>query len=150
MGMVDVVNFFTLVTLTLLLSVFLLEMLRVHVRLACLNLTTIEDLYDNMRNPFDQGSAIANLSQVFGSPHFDWILPIAPRKPLSDGVSYRIAPDECQSLVAEGSEPVLWEEETESEQIWRLRYGVKIGSLFDRWTWSDDEPASPLAWLFAC
>lgn len=32
------------------------------------NITMIETYYDNMPNPFDQGSRLANMAQIFGAP----------------------------------------------------------------------------------
>merc|ERR1719401_2801171 len=87
--LVDIFVFLTSGVLVMLTSVFIAQMARVHLVLACKNLTTIEELYDNMRNPFDQGSVLANLSQVFGSFDVDWVLPITPKNPLCDGVTFR-------------------------------------------------------------
>ena len=54
------------------------------------NTTMIETYYDNMPNPFDQGSRLANMAQIFGAPGafrrfpcpkaigIDWLLPMPP------------------------------------------------------------------------
>mmetsp|Transcript_6460 Transcript_6460/g.14923 ORF Transcript_6460/g.14923 Transcript_6460/m.14923 type:complete len:493 (-) Transcript_6460:265-1743(-) len=64
----------------------------VFFRLASKNLTKVEDVMQHRLctrfNPYDQGSAVANVAQVFGQFGFDWLLPIVPRKPLSDGVIF--------------------------------------------------------------
>merc|ERR1740121_608828 len=52
------------------------------------NRTTIEDNYNNMTNPFDQGTAFSNLAQIFGKLGPDWPLPIKPWRPFLDGVSF--------------------------------------------------------------
>merc|ERR1740138_905076 len=84
----DVAAFLIFGLLALFISVLLTPMLMAHVPLATLNLTTIEDNYKNMPNPFDQGSATGNLAQIFGACGFDWLLPVDPWRPLSDGISY--------------------------------------------------------------
>ncbi|CAE6961368.1 ybiA [Symbiodinium natans] len=38
------------------------------------NVTMIESNYDNMPNPFDQGSGMSNMAQIFGSPGGDLML----------------------------------------------------------------------------
>jgi len=92
---------------------FMLSMLLwSHFPLALANMTTIEENYDNMPNPFEHGSWSRNLAQIFGAFGPDWFLPVAPRKPLSDGVSFPRATD-----------PVLSSElGFQPEDIWRLRY----------------------------
>jgi len=67
--------------------VFVLLLSR-HLPLAMRNITSIEDNYKNMPNPFDQGGISANLAQIFGAFGPDWFFPIPPRKPLTDGVSF--------------------------------------------------------------
>merc|ERR1719296_424294 len=74
----------------LLLSVIL----HYHVPLAMRNLTSVEDFYDNMPNPYEQGSTLANLAQIFGEFGVDWFLPIKPCRPVSDGVSFLGGPNE--------------------------------------------------------
>jgi len=60
-----------------------------HFPLACRNMTTIEELYTNMPNPYDQQNWFHNLEQIFGGFGLDWFLPVKPRHPKSDGFSYR-------------------------------------------------------------
>merc|ERR1712118_22029 len=50
--------------------------------------TTIEENYDNMPNPYDQGSCMDNFAEVFGQFGPDWLLPMAPCRPVTDGVSF--------------------------------------------------------------
>jgi hypothetical protein len=59
-----------------------------HFPLACRNMTTIEELYINMPNPYDQQTWFRNLEQVFGRFGWDWFLPVKSRHPKSDGFSY--------------------------------------------------------------
>lgn len=60
-----------------------------HFPLACRNMTTVEELYTNMPNPYDQQNWFRNLEQLFGVFGWDWFLPVAPRHLKSDGFSYR-------------------------------------------------------------
>mmetsp|Transcript_34875 Transcript_34875/g.78832 ORF Transcript_34875/g.78832 Transcript_34875/m.78832 type:complete len:345 (-) Transcript_34875:44-1078(-) len=119
----DVFVFIIFGLLALFVSVLLTPMLATHLPLASQNLTTIEDNYENMPNPFDQGSTGANLAQVFGGYGPDWFFPIAPWRPLSDGVSFarsdeRVGPD---GLPERGP----GDEELEVEKLWRVRYHVR-------------------------
>merc|ERR1719221_1763838 len=59
-----------------------------HIHLAVKNVTCIEEQYDNMPNPYDQGGAMANIAQAFGRYGWDWFFPVSPRNPLTDGFSY--------------------------------------------------------------
>lgn len=52
------------------------------------NVTTIEQNYPRNTNPFDQGSAIGNIAQIFGAPGPDWLIPVAPWAPLCDGIVF--------------------------------------------------------------
>merc|ERR1712151_495857 len=72
----DIVVFIIFGMLALLVSMLLIPMLATHLPLAMQNITTIEDNYENMPNPFDQGSVSANLAQVFGAYGPDWPFPI--------------------------------------------------------------------------
>jgi len=119
----DILVFMIFGILALFVAVLLTPMLATHVPLATQNLTTIEDNYENMPNPFDQGSTPANLAQVFGAYGPDWAFPVYPWKPLSDGVSFarsdeRLGPDGLPER-PEG------EEEMDVEMLWRRRYRVR-------------------------
>jgi len=118
----DILVFMIFGILALFVAVLLTPMLATHVPLATLNLTTIEDNYENMPNPFDQGSVSSNLAQVFGYPGVDWVIPVYPWKPVTDGVSFarsdeRLGPD----LLPEREEG----QEIDSESLWRRRYHVR-------------------------
>jgi hypothetical protein len=95
-----------------LVSVLLASLLASHLPLACANLTTIEENYENMENPFAHGSYLKNLQQILGAIGPDWLLPIMPRRPLSDGVSFPRS-QELLPTVGAGLEP---------EDLWKLRY----------------------------
>lgn len=119
----DIVVFLIFGILGLFVAMLLTPMLATHVPLAMQNLTTIEDNYENMPNPFDQGSTAANLAQVFGAYGPDWPFPIYPWKPLSDGVSFarsdeRLGPDGLP-------ERQDGEEEMDQEKLWRIRYHAR-------------------------
>merc|ERR1712228_737728 len=55
-----------------------------HVSIATRNVTTIETSYGNMANPYDQGSTVTNLEQIFGRMGVDWLLPVLPCNPVTD------------------------------------------------------------------
>jgi len=57
-----------------------------HVIMVLQNFTSIEAGYPG-KNPYNVGWR-QNLEQLFGSPGFDWLVPIRPRRPLSDGTSF--------------------------------------------------------------
>jgi len=76
--------FFAAVVMVLLTGLFVS-----HFPLACRNMTTIEELYVNMPNPYDQQKWFKNLEQVFGRFGWDWFLPVRARVPMSDGMSFR-------------------------------------------------------------
>lgn len=87
----DAVAVLSLLLLGIFACMLLGTVLCTHLPLSLRNTTTVEDFYDNMTNPFDQGSKIRNLAQTFGAPGLDWVLPIRPWKPLSDGVTFSLA-----------------------------------------------------------
>jgi hypothetical protein len=97
--------------LSFMVSVLLASLLASHLPLALTNLTTIEENYENMPNPFDHGTYMKNLGQILGQFGVDWFLPIMPRHPLSDGVSY-----------PRPGEPVLPIDGFRPEEIWKFRY----------------------------
>lgn len=83
----DEIAFLVFGILGIFISLFVCPLLYIQLRLAVLNRTTIEDNYDNMDNPFDQGY-IGNIAQIFGHGGPDWLLPIQPWRPFLDGVSF--------------------------------------------------------------
>lgn len=97
-----------------------------HVRLAVNNRTSIDANFDNMPNPFDQGSAIENLSEVFGACSLDWVLPVPPSRPLFDGVCF--TPGALDSSRSSDSSDRLLDLDSHSasiESIWATRYQVR-------------------------
>jgi len=118
----DIIVFMIFGILALMVSMLLTPMLATHLPLALQNVTTIEDNYENMPNPFDQGSVPANLAQVFGAYGPDWLFPVYPWKPLSDGVSYarsdeRLGPDGLPER-PDG-------DDLDIEKLWRKRYHAR-------------------------
>jgi len=91
----------------------LAAMLFVHLPRAAENLTAPEVNYANMANPFDRGNAISNMEQIFGAFGPDWLLPIDPRKRVSDGLSFQHSDDPDWFKL---------DDESEAEDLWRLRY----------------------------
>jgi len=125
------------------LGVFMLLclMLSTHLPLALTNMTTLEELYENMENPYDFKSSYKNLAQVMGDCGIDWLLPVMPWRPRGDGVSFA-RPDEAlpRDLTEETSEdssdeeaslPALRKGLLSSEDVWKFRYrGVPSLSTF--------------------
>jgi len=120
-----VTAFFLFGGVALLALVLLVLLLSQHLPLAMQNTTCVEQYYKNMPNPFDQGSITANLAQIFGAVGPDWLLPISPRRPLTDGVSFERfddsfgLPDGGLSACTSFLQP---------EQIWRQRFNVHSGT----------------------
>merc|ERR1719446_869252 len=103
-----------------------------HFPLACRNMTTIEELYTNMPNPYDQQNWFRNLEQVFGGFGWDWFLPVRPRHLRSDGFSYRrngeVLPE---GLVEVYGKDVYRHDDVEllhrlPEDIWHYRYTGQV------------------------
>lgn len=88
------------------------------------NNTTIEENYDNMDNPYDQGSCVRNFTEVFGECGLDWIFPIAPCRPVSDGVSFARSeeelPEDLEPDCVDFDDPDL-----PPEDLWYYRYKVQ-------------------------
>jgi len=119
----DVFVFIIFGLLALFVLVLLTPMLATHLPLATQNTTTIEDNYENMPNPFDQGSTMANLATVFGSYGLDWFLPIRPWKPLSDGISFARSDER---VGANGLPEIeIGDDKMDKEKLWRIRYHVR-------------------------
>jgi len=131
----NIFSFLVFGLLALFAAVLLYLMLGGHLPLATHNLTTIEANYDNMSNPFDHGKTLKNLEQVLGAVGPDWLVPMRPWRPLTDGVSF--ARTDEQFLGSDGA-PTEWhdgefpedmaeaERQCESkERLWRLRYRVR-------------------------
>jgi len=85
------------------------------------NNTTIEENYDNMPNPYDQGSAIDNCAEVFGQCGLDWFLPIPPCRPVSDGVSFAKS-NEYLPEELEPDEIDFDDDDNPPEELWYYRY----------------------------
>jgi len=119
----DIFVFMIFGILALFVAVLLTPMLATHLPLATRNITTIEDNYENMPNPFDQGTVAANLAQVFGAYGPDWPFPVYPWRPLSDGISFarsdeRLGPDGLPERAQDDNE-------MDTERLWRVRYHAR-------------------------
>jgi palmitoyltransferase len=110
---------FAFCVLSLMVALLLASLLSAHVPLALANTTTIEENYENMPNPFDFGGKMKNIAQVFGHFGPDWFLPVNPRQPLSDGVSYPRPSDPGEPLTPQDLELL------QPEGLWRLRYATQ-------------------------
>jgi palmitoyltransferase len=114
-------------------TVCLLALLRVHFARVTENVTSIEDHFDNMANPFDQGSVRSNLEQTFGAFGVDWFFPIAPW-PLTDGVSFQKSGEEAENPWG------IADEGGDKEALWRIRYHAHTSAP----QLEVDEDASPM------
>lgn len=135
----------------LLCSMLVIPLAATHMLLAAQNMTTIEHHFTNMPNPFDQGSGLTNLAQVFGAFGPDWPLPVPPFRPLADGVAYvradeRLLVDDWVVLDPRdlSSSSSI---ESEEEALWRLRYQVQTGAAM-REPWN--RPATQMNDWFHC
>merc|ERR1711862_51591 len=108
--------------LVVFIAMVITHMLSVHLPLAMRNLTSIEDFYENMDNPFESGSAQANLAQVFGDFGADWFIPVSPLKPLSDGICFARMADQKLGLAHDGPPLSVVNDEELRELTWRWRY----------------------------
>lgn len=132
----DILSFVIAGILSLFFAALLIPMVYTHVPLATRNETAIESNYKNMPNPFDQGSRIGNLSQIFGVCGPDWFVPVQPLRPVTDGVSFRRNDEPNSTAISDVSAAVScvstplsagWgdEENEEIEKLWRQRYRVR-------------------------
>merc|ERR1712183_458169 len=94
------------------------------------NITTIEDNYDNMHNPYDQGATLGNLAQIFGSFGPDWFFPVEPRRPLTDGISFARANELTGSDACLDASSGSWEDQ-QMEELWRRRFDVQFPTVED-------------------
>lgn len=94
---------------------FLGAMVQDHLSKGCKNVTSIEDCYENMPNPFDLGDWYPNLAQVMGAFGPDWFLPVMPWKPLSDGMSF----DRSGDIIEQRILPLS---EDDQHELWYRRY----------------------------
>lgn len=104
------------------LAVFFLlaSMLISHFPLAVQNMTSIEECYEDS-NPYDFDTSCDNLSQIFGACGPDWLLPIIPWRPLSDGLSFpKIDENLPQGL--EYDELSDDENAPNAPELWTFRY----------------------------
>merc|ERR1719296_64289 len=117
-------------------SAMFMPMLLFHVPLATINQTKIENYYDNMPNPYDLRSSVLNIATLFGKLGPDWLLPVPPCRPVTDGVSF--ARGDVHLAGAAGETAPSVGGPGEAELLWRLRYyrpagGPPGGSSEDPW-----------------
>lgn len=114
----DALSLLAFGTLAMVFSALFTPMIFLHGELAIHNQTKIENNYDNMPNPYQLDNWTQNLSQLFGEPGVDWLFPVAPTNPVTDGVSYQ------RSDVGFDGEIVITPqgEQGEAEAMWRKRY----------------------------
>jgi len=120
----DVLAFLISGILSLFFAVLLVPMVNTHVPLGTRNETAIESNYNNMPNPFDQGSRVANLAQIFGAWGPDWALPVRPFRPVSDGITFPRSQEGDTETFSDMLEDDL-ALESDTERLWRHRYQVR-------------------------
>jgi len=130
---------------TTLLVLFLGFVSSYHWRLVLANCTTIETWYDNA-NPYTFPDRIANVSQVFGAPGVDWVLPLMPLQPQTDGFSFarrsEVLPSELTSITALSSPglalnscfaPDSLSTKYDTKSFWKSTATVSHASIRDLW-----------------
>lgn len=126
----------------------LLPMVGTHVLLAIQNSTSIESHYDeDMSNPFDLRSPVANLEQVFGECGWDWLVPIESQRPISDGIAFRRfgdAPGQTEPIDASQLNLMAL---SERERRWRRIYGIDTMKALDASLENQRAEFSPLTHL---
>lgn len=142
--LVDRIFFFAFGVFAFMVMMLLTGLTVSHFPLACRNMTTIEETYQNMPNPYDQQSWFANLCEIFGDFGLDWFLPVDPMHPRSDGFSYKrqgeVLPEGLievyqsdswaqEAFKREGSDPFMHADNGDEpvlarlpEDIWHFRY----------------------------
>lgn len=147
----DQTRFGVFETLLLLASVLLLLLMCSHVPLALQNRTSIEESYEKA-NPYDQAgprkspgvssrfgeeadaSSLRNVEEIMGARGLDWLLPIEPWAPRSDGFTYNRAGERLKTLtlpdgatleeaVANGS---VFRDEDARLDLYRFRYQIGL------------------------
>jgi hypothetical protein len=133
----NVLAFIVAGCLALFTAVLLYLMMSGHVPLANHNVTTIESNYDMSSNPYDLGGTVANLEQVFGRVGLDWLFPVPPCNPVSDGVSFVRSDEQWDDMVSGlpgpigGPEMMMMDMSPyhfgdDTERLWRMRYRVQM------------------------
>jgi palmitoyltransferase len=144
----DMLAFLIFGFLALFIVILLTPMLMAHLPLATMNLTTIEGNYMNMPNPFEQGRSKDNLAQILGSPGVDWLLPVQPWRPLTDGVSFEHFYDRYTRNGQRGQRALAEADpDIELEDLWRARYGVRFDVESPE---NDVDTFSSLSRLWSC
>lgn len=144
-----IVCFLIFVLLAFLVVLLVSMLLHTYIPWATQNLTTVEETYANMANPFDLGSKTANVSQIFGSFGPDWFFPVKPFVPQTDGIYFpRVGEDLPSTILWSGSShqremanqespmaarevsrtssaaDAAYDSEVQLDKLWRARYHV--------------------------
>lgn len=83
----DVLLFLVFYVVMVLVFILMTILLVSQLTNAAQNRTSIEVACETW-NPYDLGSVLANVAQIFGSLGSDWLFPVMPSRPLSDGFSF--------------------------------------------------------------
>jgi len=140
----DMIVFFVFGLLALFFLALLTPMVTTHFPLACQNVTSIESHYDSAidTNPFDQEGSFGNIRQIFGCFGPDWIFPVQPLRPLSDGVTFQ------RGAGSDSGDSGSEDEEAASARgagLWRMRYSVRQPQSRPDSVDSDFSPLAKLA-----
>lgn len=137
-----VVSFLMFIVLAFIVLVLVSLLLHTYIPWATQNLTTVEETYANMANPFDLGNSHANVAQIFGTFGPDWFFPVRPFSPQTDGIYFPRKDEDipgypsARAEVAEleipmaardfsrGTNPFDSMEALDEEKLWHLRYHV--------------------------
>eukprot|EP00416_Gambierdiscus_australes_P026441 CAMPEP_0171069356 /NCGR_PEP_ID=MMETSP0766_2-20121228/9096_1 /TAXON_ID=439317 /ORGANISM="Gambierdiscus australes, Strain CAWD 149" /LENGTH=356 /DNA_ID=CAMNT_0011525735 /DNA_START=34 /DNA_END=1104 /DNA_ORIENTATION=- len=124
-------------------TILLTMLLTTYLSFAAQNLTTVEEEYINMANPFNLGGVVANFEQIFGALGMDWIVPVTPCRPKTDGIFFPHAAEldavevpltVQRSVPSSGSlgstvddacaDVFPCQDDADRLRLWRLRYHV--------------------------
>merc|ERR1740121_2149340 len=164
LSMLEIYGFMAFGFFAFMIGLLLTSLLSTHVPLALKNMTTIEDFYENMPNPYDMSGKISNLATVFGGFSPEWLIPVRPCKPTSDGVVYAAADTLSLEDFQAGANGIahdfnleeasnfarLYKEgkDGEIDRLWKVRYKVK--SIEEMQAKDQDKLTPFMAQFWAC
>lgn len=107
--------------------VLLVQTMVAHVELAFHNISCVESHYEvpDDGNPYDLGDPKLNLEQVLGTCGWDWLIPILPRLPVSDGIAYQHIEEHLNGTDLQEIATLSYSRDS-PETLWRLYYDVKL------------------------
>jgi len=88
LGTFDELSFLLFGFVAVLIATFVMPLFGIQLQMTIRNRTAVEENYTVSPNPFDRGAVLANLAQIFGTLGPDWLLPIKPLRPVTDGLTF--------------------------------------------------------------